>query len=1161
MKKVQSIRSVFFRYVLWLIVVSTILSGLLRVGMEWQRSREEFANIRDNYMRNEKKLLKQRLEAVFCFIDFKRARSEENIRAHCSAWSNEVMTMVRLNLRKESSAMSLKLLQKRAISIIKKLEPPTGFGIIAVDTKTQKTIFSSLTSSLTPEQKRTILTHLNHSYFESDGLIGLAVTIPEIHLSAVVLEPRVQQEEWMKEQVLKFAASLRFKGNGYIFINTFEGIPLLRDGKRVKNGKSIWNLTDPNGVKVIQKEYEAARKNQGGFIHYSWRKLSGHEPMPKMSYIRGMNDWHWMVGTGTYLDEMEAAINRRKARFTQLIRWQAGLSFLAFLLVLGVIYLLTKRMGRKLSSEFEVFSNFFKDCATAHRAIDTELLKLAEFQQLAEQANRMINSRKEIESALKKSEAKFRQLFEKSRDAMSILSRAGFIDCNQALLTLFHASKKSQMFTPPWKLSPEFQPDGRSSEEKAKELIRSAYKNGSAKFEWLHKKFSGEEFWCEISLTRIPWDEEDCIFVIWRDITKSKGAMENLKKSEARLRKSQELSKAGNWEVDLIRNYYAASDEAYRIYGYTALGAITSFEEVSRAIHPEDRSRVKTEFRNFIINGTPYDTVFRIRRFNDGEIRFLRSIAERITDRTGRAVQVLGVIQDITELIEKERQARAEHEKMKITLASMSSAVIVTDKEFHVELMNPVAESLTGWAQEEAIGKPLALIYKSINPETRKPNPLPGHPESSVNSPAEKNLSEILIGRDGEEHTVLCNSSPIMWEDSGVLGIVVVFRDITERLKMEQELQKTQRLESLGALAGGIAHDFNNQMTGITGNISLVKAMMENSPKATALLNEAEKATNTCRALARQLLTFASGGAPLIESVSLEELIEDSVSFNLRGKPVKGEIEIADGLWNGLVDPGQFRQVMSNLLINAVQAMPDGGTIRVCAENFEIKNATGELAPGKFVRIRVSDTGSGISSDLKSKIFDPFFTTKEEGSGLGLSTVHSIVKRHGGELSVESSPGKGSTFSILLPASEETESKQVEVQEENPVRPLNILLMDDEEIIRDVALEIFRFLGHSITLTSDGEEALRVYKESMEKGPPFDLVLLDITIPGGMGGKETIARLLELDPEVKAAVTSGYAHDPIIANFSEYGFCGRLEKPFKIEDIEKLLHTLFGSSH
>ncbi len=1158
MKKVQSIRSVFFRYVLWLIVVSTILSGLLRVGMEWQRSREEFANIRDNYMRNEKKLLKQRLDSVFCFVDFKRARSEEKVRAHCSAWSNEVTTMVRLNLRKESSAMSLKLLQKRAISIIKKLEPPTGFGIIAIDTKTQKTLFSSLSSSLTPEQKRTILTHLNHSYFESDGLIGLAVTIPEIHLSAVVLEPRVQQEEWMKEQVLKFAASLRFKGNGYIFINTFEGIPLLRDGKRVKNGKSIWNLTDPNGVKVIQKEYEAARKNQGGFIHYSWRKLSGHEPMPKMSYIRGMNDWHWMVGTGTYLDEMEAAINRRKARFTQLIRWQADLSFLAFLLVLGVIYLLTKRMGRKLSSEFEVFSNFFKDCATAHRAIDTELLKLAEFQQLAEQANRMINSRKEIESALKKSEAKFRQLFEKSRDAMSILSRAGFIDCNQALLTLFHASKKSQMFTPPWKLSPEFQPDGRSSEEKAKEVIRSAYKNGSAKFEWLHKKFSGEEFWCEITLTRIPWDKEDCIFVVWRDITESKTAMIKLQKSEARLRKSQELSKAGNWEVDLINNYYIASDEAYRIYGYSAIGAITSFEDVSRAVHPDDRKRVEKEFRDFIIHGTPYDTTFRICRFNDGAVRYIRSMAERITNQTGQATHILGVIQDITELIEKEREAKKEHEKMRITLSSMASGVIVTDKKFRIELMNPVAEELTGYQEKQAIGKPLASIYRGLDPETRTPFPLPTIKEAMEGYGIRQNSTILLLGENDEEHIVLCSCSPIQWKDSGFLGLVLIFRDITERLKMEHELQKTQRLESLGVLAGGIAHDLNNQMTGITGNISLVKAMLKNAPKVTNLLNEAEKAGNTCKALARQLLTFASGGAPVIESVDLEELIRESVSFNMRGKPAKAEVKITSPLWKASTDPGQFRQIMSNLLINAIQAMPEGGTIRVSAENVQENDSNPEMQSGKYIRITVSDTGPGIDPEIQGKIFDPFFTTKADGSGLGLSTVHSIVKRHRGKLTLNSTPGKGTSFSILLPASEEDKQTQTEAPISHTIPALNILLMDDEEIIRDVAQEIFRFLGHSITVTTDGKEALNAYKNAIKQKSPFDLVLLDITIPGGMGGKETISELLKLNPNMKAVVTSGYAQDPIIANFSEYGFCGRLEKPFKIDDIEKLLATLFG---
>ncbi|NOZ14187.1 MAG: PAS domain S-box protein [Acidobacteria bacterium] len=1158
MGKSQSVRSVFFRYVLWLVVISAILSGLLRLGMEWRRSRAEFSNLRKNYLNSQKAILKQRVEAVFCFIHYQRIHTEEKIRGLISDWTTEAKALIRLSLQTVPRNTPLKNRQRQTIAILKKLEPPTGFGIVAIDTMTKKQLISTITPALSHEQILAILNHTSGSPFETDGLIGEAAEIPGARLYIAILEPRSRQEEWMKHQVLQYAASLRFGKEGYIFINTFDGIPLLRDGKRVRNGKSMWELTDPNGVKVLQEEYRAATKNGGDFIYYSWRKLTSKQVTPKMSYIRGLTDWKWMIGTGSYLDEVNAAINARKAEVMRRFRLQGELNLLAFLLIIGIIFLMTKRMGSKLSSEFDVFSTFFRDCTVAHRPIDIDSLKLDEFKLLAAQANRMIESRKEMESALRKSEEKFHQLFEKSRDAMSILSREGFIDCNEALLTLFHASDKTEMFVPPWKLSPEFQPDGQLSEEKAKLIIQETYEKGNARFEWLHRKFSGEEFWCEITLTRIPWDEEDCIFVIWRDITESKTAMAKLQKSEARLRKSQELSRAGNWEVDLINNHYIASDEAYRIYGYTAIGAVTPFEEVARAVHPEDRKRVEEEFRDFIIRGTPYDTTFRIRRFNDGAVRYIRSMAERVTDKNGRATHILGVIQDITEFIEKEREARTEHEKMRITLTSMASGVIVTDKKFRIELMNPVAEELTGYPESRAIGKPLGSVYRGLDPETRTPFPLPDMKEAMEGGGFRRSSTVILLGENNEEHIVLCSCSPIQWKDSGFLGLVLVFRDITERLKMEHELQKTQRLESLGVLAGGIAHDLNNQMTGITGNISLVKAMLKDSPKITSLLNEAEKAGNTCKALARQLLTFASGGAPVIESVDLEELIRESVSFNLRGKPTKAEIKIASPLWKASADPGQFRQIMSNLLINAVQAMPDGGTVCVSAENVQNDDSSSRTPSGKYIRITVSDTGPGIDPEIQGKIFDPFFTTKADGSGLGLSTVHSIVKRHGGRLSLESIPGKGTSFSILLPASEENEQAPVEAPIAQTTPALNILLMDDEEIIRDVAQEIFRFLGHSITITTDGKEALNAYKNAMEQGSPYDLVLLDITIPGGMGGKETISQLMKLDPNVKAAVTSGYAQDPIIANFSEYGFCGRLEKPFKIDDIEKLLAALFG---
>ncbi len=1157
MAKIQSVRSVFFRYVAWLIVISALLSGLLKAGMEWQRSAEEFHQIRKTYMDSQKLLLKQRVEAVFRFINFQRSYSEKKIRALAAGWTAEADRLLRYFTTKNSSGVSLKSRQKQAINIIKTLDQPSGFSFTAIEVPGGRVLFSSKELSLTPRQITAVIRHASGTQFETDGIMGSAQLIPSLHLCIAILEPRARQEKWLQDLTLDYITSLRFGKEGYIFVNTFDAIPLIRDGKRIRNGKSAWNLTDPNGVKVLQEEYRAANKNGGDFIFYSWRKLTKKTVVPKMSYIRGLKDWKWIIGTGIYLDEMENAIVARRAELMHRVRWQATLSILAFLLIIGIVFLMAKRMGEKLSSEFEVFARFFRDCVTSHQAIELDSLKLVEFQELAKQANRMIASRKQTETALKKSEEKFRRLFEQSRDAMSILGRDKLIDCNRALLTLFHATDKSELLVPPWELSPEFQPDGESSKEKAKKIIRETFEGGGTRFEWMHRKLTGEDFWCEITLTRIPWEEDDCIFVVWRDITKTKEALNRLKQSEARLRKSQEMSWAGNWEVDLRNNYYVASDEAYRIYGYTAPGVITSFEDVSKAIHPDDKRRVEEEFRNFIIQGKGYDTTFRIQRFNDGEIRYVHSIAERITDKSGKAIRIVGVIQDITPLIEKEHALAKEHEKMRITLRSMASGVIVTDSEMRVELMNPVAEKLTGWRQESANGVKLNRIFQAMDTKTGAPVSFPGISDETREQNDGMYTIAVLIEKNGTEHTVLYNISPIQWKDSGILGQVLVFRDITEQLKMEQELQKTQRLESLGVLAGGIAHDFNNQMTGITGNISLVKAMAKKDPKITSLLSEAEKAANTCKALARQLLTFASGGAPITEPINPEELIRDSVSFNLRGTTVESIIRIQNELWNISADPGQFRQVMSNLLINAIQAMPKGGTIRISAENTEIKDPGGKITPGKYVHISISDTGSGIDPELQSKIFDPFFTTKKSGSGLGLSTVHSIVKRHGGHIELKSEPGKGSTFSVFLPATEKAEPKTVTSTQSSHLPPLNVLLMDDEEIIRDVGQEIFRFLGHSITTTTNGEEAVKQYREAMASGTPFDMVLLDITIPGGMGGKETIARLLQLNPEIKAVVTSGYSQDPIIANYSEYGFRGRLEKPFKIEDIEKLLQSLF----
>ena len=391
-------------------------------------------------------------------------------------------------------------------------------------------------------------------------------------------------------------------------------------------------------------------------------------------------------------------------------------------------------------------------------------------------------------------------------------------------------------------------------------------------------------------------------------------------------------------------------------------------------------------------------------------------------------------------------------------------------------------------------------------------------------------------------------------------ALATVSRNITEQKQFEDELLRVQKLESLGALAGGLAHDFNNLLTAVLGNISVVKTHFSSDNKLYRMLDEAEKASLRTKDLTQQLLTFAKGGAPIKKVVFLGELLRECGGFVLRGSSVTCEYAIAENLRAVDVDEGQMSQVINNLIINAAEAMPEGGTIRITGENASVGSGDAvPLAEGKYTRVTVRDHGIGIPQDHLQKIFDPYFTTKKKGSGLGLASSYSIVKRHGGYLSVESKLGAGTVFHMYLPASEKLVATEKE-EDERPVRGAgNILVVDDEEIVRDVAGTMLKELGYDVAFAKNGSEAIDVYRKKKESGSPFSAVIMDLTIPGGMGGKEAVRKLAALDPDVNAIVSSGYSNDPIMAEYTDYGFKGVVSKPYKMTELSKVIHGVIVS--
>ncbi len=389
---------------------------------------------------------------------------------------------------------------------------------------------------------------------------------------------------------------------------------------------------------------------------------------------------------------------------------------------------------------------------------------------------------------------------------------------------------------------------------------------------------------------------------------------------------------------------------------------------------------------------------------------------------------------------------------------------------------------------------------------------------------------------------------------------VAAFLDITKRKNVEEELHKMQKLQSVGTLAGGIAHDFNNILMGLFGSISLAKDELAKDHPVYKSLEEAGTSMNRAVRLTKQLLTFAKGGAPVKEDVSLGTLVEEVARFELSGSQIQLVQHSSNDLWLADVDKGQIQQVISNLTINARQAMPDGGHLFITLENAVISDhVIAGLHEGNYIKITVKDEGTGIDPKNIGRIFDPYFTTKQSGSGLGLATSYSIINKHGGYIGVASELGKGTNFTIYLPASKSLhaiETKDLPLEPERPVHPARILVMDDEEPVCKVVSRMLKRGGYSAATAPGGAEAIQMYKEALEAGTPFDVVIMDLTIPGGIGGKEAIKDLLAIDPHARVIVSSGYADDPVMANYAAYGFKGIVAKPYTQDRLLDILSTV-----
>ena len=508
-----------------------------------------------------------------------------------------------------------------------------------------------------------------------------------------------------------------------------------------------------------------------------------------------------------------------------------------------------------------------------------------------------------------------------------------------------------------------------------------------------------------------------------------------------------------------------------------------------------------------------------------------------------------------------DQSLKESEERLRTTLRSIGDAVITIDMKGTVTFMNHVAEALTGWTAEEAAGVDLQKVFDVVGGDAG--GVLSEWESAAASSHPVANV--VLRKKDGGEVPMEGEYSPVINDRGEAGGYVLAFRDVTDRIKREEERGRLEKLESLGVLAGGIAHDFNNLLTGIVGNVSLMRLFIEDREKLLGRITQAEKVSGQAQGLTGRLLTFSRGGEPVKKAVAVAPLLDESVRIALTGTGVVCECDIADGLPPIDADRDQVNYALSSIIKNSVEAMDGSGTVRIKAEGTTLHEKGGAAVvgggrerggDGAFVKVTIADDGPGIPKENLGKIFDPYFTTKDKGSGLGLTSAYSIIKRHGGRIEVESEPGKGTVVDLYLSVSAAAATASVKVAEEVYVGSGRVLVMDDDESIRELLSAMLPVIGYEVDTAADGAEALALYSKSMESGSPYDAVIMDLVIPGAMGGEEAIKRLLKMDPAAKAIVSSGYSDVPVVARYRDYGFVGVMPKPYRKEELSKVLHNV-----
>jgi len=749
------------------------------------------------------------------------------------------------------------------------------------------------------------------------------------------------------------------------------------------------------------------------------------------------------------------------------------------------------------------------------------------------------------------SEDKFRSLFEQTGDYILVLEPRPdglpvIVDANQAAIDQHGFSREEFIGKSIDELD-------RNAQLKSRvERTQRALSGEHVVFETTHTRKDGSIFHVEASVKLLQIADDTPLLVsVERDITERRRVIKALLQSEQQFKAMFEKAPLGIAVTDSLTGLFQDVNPRFaEIAGRTREQLVTT--DWMNITHPDDLQNDLSEIEHLNTGKISGFSMQKRLMHPDGSVVWINlTLAPFISEEKEHPCH-LRMIEDITDRKQAETALRESEAKYSRLVETAQDLIWQCDMEGRFIYLNSAWQKTHGYKISEMLGRPFTDF---------EPPEVAEHEfevfQSHLDGGESLGHETIHLSKSGEVIHLIFNAVATRDEQGNIVGTHGTAIDITARKKMEEELLKVEKLESIGVLAGGIAHDLNNYLTGIVGNIGLAKMYTDPVEKDRRLVI-AEADALRIKDLTMRLLTFSKGGSPITQCRDLGEVVRDAVNFTLSGTDIACDFDLRDESYPAEIDTGQVKQVIHNFVINAQQAMGGGGKITVSVEDVELGEENNiPLTNGPYVKVAITDTGVGIPEEIHQRIFDPFFSTKATGSGLGLATSYSIIQKHGGYITFESEVGVGTKFEAYLPACKEESIDREDTPESDSLsNEGRILVMDDQESIRNI-IEIFLSkVGYNVVTCVDGIEAVENYKAAMGSGNPFSAVILDLTIPGGMGGRVTIRKLTEVDPGVIAVVASGYADDPVMTNYLDHGFKAAITKPYKIEDLTEVLHQV-----